>query len=76
MTAEQMLKAVFWYQAIGTIAAIIIGLALVFYRRRRQIEKDQNPPVGKFTFCASVFLTKGIMKTMFAWIMPGMGAIT
>lgn len=44
MTAEQMLKAVFWYQAIGTIAAIIIGLALVFYRRRRQIEKDQNPP--------------------------------
>lgn len=47
MTAEQMLKAVFWYQAIGTIAAIIIGLALVFYRRRRQIEKDQNPPRGE-----------------------------
>ena len=47
MTAEQMLKAVFWYQAIGTIAAIIIGLALVFYRRRRQIEKDQNPQIGR-----------------------------
>ena len=40
MTADQILTVIFCYEVIGVIAAIISGIAIVFYRRRREIEEN------------------------------------
>ena len=45
MTADQILTVIFCYEVIGVIAAIISGIAIVFYRRRREIEENRNRPV-------------------------------